>query len=251
MNPSRGDRIPTEEDTVERLHASSLGEISEARAQSLVAPRPGKEAESKRAKVQARPAHHDRHESTSMDVFDTWDRGLDIAGGRELLVGWHDVEKMMRYTAASIRRDLRGPHVEASIDLQGVASDDLPRERLRNPEAELALSRAGGTDDSDERRRDAHAQMAIHRARSTMSATTPRTMAPRSSFFEKEKFTDGHLPSDDVLHLPEELDELRFVARAERPLDGEKLRIEELVERGDEVVAAALLRHAVEVLLHL
>ncbi len=59
---------------------------------------------------------------------------------------------MVRYPGTIFSARLGRSDIETTIDLEGVAADELAPERLGEFDRERGLTRAGGTDDGEERR---------------------------------------------------------------------------------------------------
>ena len=93
-------------------------------------------------------------------------RGRAKSATRERLIGVDEVEPVMRDAPALGRRRLRGPDVEAAIDLPRVGRDDLggdplPHQALRDVDREPGLAGRRGAGDDEQR---AAAAVTIRRA---------------------------------------------------------------------------------------
>jgi len=73
-----------------------------------------------------------------------------VAGG-EMLPGRNYIDQMMRNTLPFRDRSLRGPDVEAAVDLQGIVIDDLPISLPCKMQREIAFSRACRPEHDEER----------------------------------------------------------------------------------------------------
>ena len=67
-----------------------------------------------------------------------------IIAGAEKLVRIHDIHQMVRDSAPLILSQFRRSHIEAAVDLQGVAVDDLATYPGRDMQRKLAFARGCG-----------------------------------------------------------------------------------------------------------
>src|SRR5215813_9660090 len=86
--------------------------------------------------------------------FDVGDYSLRLFGpghGGEVDRRLDDVDQVMRDAATLFHRDFGRGYVEAAVDLNGIAVDDLAAEAFGQGDAQIALARRRGTDDRDQR----------------------------------------------------------------------------------------------------
>ena len=79
-------------------------------------------------------------------------RTTDETRQREVVFGVQFVDEMVRHPGTIFCARLGRSYIETTIDLEGVATDELAPERLGEFDRERGLTRAGGTDDGEERR---------------------------------------------------------------------------------------------------
>ena len=90
--------------------------------------RPGEEAVQKRTQIESGSADNHGHLPTGGNVVDCGARQLGIVPGSEGLGRFSYIEQVVRNAGALRRRWLGGADVEASVDGDGVATDDLAAE---------------------------------------------------------------------------------------------------------------------------
>jgi hypothetical protein len=211
LDARRGLRVDAGEQPVQAGVAPALGDPLQAPAEVGIARGPREEPAAERAQVQSRPARHDREAPPALDGIDRRPGQTRIVGGRELLVGIHDVDEVMRHFRPLLRAGLGAPDVEPAIHLQAVAGDDLASALAREVQGERALAGSGGPDDRHYGSRCHHRQAVQRRI------AKRRMAAPRACWRVTTSVLQG-------------LDDRGLVLGAEGPLDGEELGVEELVE---------------------
>src|SRR5262249_1471545 len=205
-DPRRGRRVHPRQQPVEPRVAEALPDGLEPPAQLGIARRPGEEALQERLQVEAGPARDDRQPTPGRDAAERFAGAPRVLRRGEIRVGRDDVDEVVRNEGALLRKRLRAADVEAAIDRQAVAGDDLAAVAERQPERERALAGGRRPDDRDQRRRSN--RQTVHSRTSVSSTTAPRICWRNASF-------KGAGPRSP---LAEGLDDVALVLGPERAL---------------------------------
>src|SRR5689334_6080511 len=149
VNASCGFHIkPAQKPIQSRRPPSS--QIPEPRPKVDVADRSRREALEQRAQVKAGAAHHDWKPAAELNRRNNFSGQARIRTSREVLIEIDDVDQVMTNAAPLDRRQLGAADLQAAVDLNRVATDDLSRESFGQHQAEFTFAGTRGTKDHDQ-----------------------------------------------------------------------------------------------------
>jgi hypothetical protein len=134
-------RIESDEYSVQIRRTKLCRPLSQSFSQLFPALRPWKQAFQERTKIQPSAADHDRQSAALDDRIDRGSRLPSILARSERLIGFGDVEQVVRNERLFGARGLGSTDLEAAIDGHRIAADYLACEALRQVERQCRLSR--------------------------------------------------------------------------------------------------------------
>src|SRR5262245_37071094 len=154
-------RVQPREERVEPRGSPPRETREEPLAERLVARRGGDDPLEQTAEIHAGPAGDDRHPPARGDRRDGRIGALDVDRERAVTTRIGDVDHEVAHAVALLARGLPGRRVEAAVDLDRVAGDDLSAETLGEGYGESGLSGPGGAGEDEERRERGRVMVAL------------------------------------------------------------------------------------------
>lgn len=124
-------RVQSPKNRVKMRLAQPICENRKPASQRLVPRRSIEEAVKERLEVEAGPPNDDGVPAPLGGFRDSPLRQTDPRGRRELLVGVHNVDEVMGHPRSLFEGGLRAANVEAAVDLEAVARNDLAAQSFR------------------------------------------------------------------------------------------------------------------------
>ena len=187
MDTGGGFRVQAGEDAVGVARAFGGCAPAETLPQFGMARRSSKQPVHQSAQIKAGSTDDDRQTAASGDLRQNGSRAPCVLARGGLLLGFQNVEQMMRNTAALGERGLGRADIEVPVELQRIAVDDLTPESLRQMQRKArfpARRRAG--DDPDCRRRG---WLPVHVRRESFGGISTRPIGPAGTARQSRRAT--------------------------------------------------------------
>ena len=106
------------------------------------------------AKIEASAGREDWRLFSLPKIFENFQRTLAILAGGEYLVGFHKIDQVMRYGLLFGAWNFRRADIESTINLGGIAHQDLAVQLAGKSDPQRRLARRGRPEHDNQRRCD-------------------------------------------------------------------------------------------------